>query len=375
MKLARIRRYGAALAALFLVVLGARMLAPYYILKYVNTTLDELDGYTGTVADIDLNIWRGAYEIEGIHIYKEGPKKRTPLLSVDRVDISVEWSALLDGSIVAEIDLYEPKLNFIAEKKKESPAEDRNEKKQAKLAAQGESTWQQQVKDLVPLKINRIGIHDGSIHYRDFHTDPKVNVFVQNFRGDVKNLTNSEDLSESLVATAAFRGLAMRSGKLQIDASIDPYQKAPTFQLEAKLEDLDAKQLNDFLRAYANVDAEAGTISVYTEVASKNQRFKGYVKPLIRDLRILRWKDEEEGFFGKLWEGLVEGATELFENHDKEQVATKIPFSGRIDQPDADVMTTVVYVLRNAFIEALSRGLEGSVDIGDGKLSSADEGE
>lgn len=369
----RIRRLGAALGVLFLVIVGARMVAPHYVLKYVNRTLEDLDGYSGHVADVDLNIWRGAYVIEGVQIVKTTAKKSTPLLAIDQIDISIEWSALLDGSIVGEIDLYKPQLNFLADKKKEDPAEAKNEKRQAKKAAQGESTWQEQVKALVPLKINRIGIHDGEIHYRDVHTDPKVNIFVQNFRGELTNLTNSEDLSESLVATASFRGRAMGSGKLQIDARVDPYKKAPTFELDAKLEDLEVKQLNNFLKAYANVDAERGRISVYSEVVARNQRFKGYVKPLIRDLRILRWRDEEEGLFGKLWEGLVEGATELFENHDKEQVATKIPFSGRIDSPDADVLTTALFVLRNAFIEALSRGLERSIAVKDERITSAND--
>jgi hypothetical protein len=281
----------------------------------------------------------------------------------------------LEGSIVGEIDLHEPQLNFVAEKKKEEAAEKAAERRDAKRAAQGNSTWQTQVKELVPLKINRIGIYAGSIHYRDPHTDPKVDVYIRNFRGELTNLTNSDDLSESLVATASFRGRAMGSGNLKIDAKIDPYKKSPTFELDAKLEDLEVKQLNNFLKAYANVDAEAGRISVYTEVASRNQRFKGYVKPLIRDLRILRWKDEGEGPFGKLWEGIVELGTELFENHRKEQVATKIPFSGRLDSPNADVVTTIIYVLRNAFIKALNGGLEQNIDMKDGLVSSAKEEE
>jgi len=349
-------------AAVFvLAVLIARAVAPIYILGYVNRTLDGLDGYTGRVADIDLHIWRGAYEIKGIKILKTTRKAPMPFVAIDSVDISLHWDALLDGSIVGEIDLYHPVLNFLADKKQETAAEDQTEKREAKKAASGDSSWQTQVKQLVPLDINRIGIHDGEIHYRDVYSEPKVNVYVQRFRGQLTNLTNSEELSKSLVATASFKGKALGSGDLSLEAQVDPYKKAPTFQLSAQLENLELRQLNDFLKAYVNVDAERGRISVFTEVSAAGGRFKGYVKPLIRDLDLLKWKDEQEGVFGKLWEGLVGAGAALFENQKKDQVATKIPFSGKVESPSADIGETVLYVLRNAFVRALQFGLERHV--------------
>jgi hypothetical protein len=360
-------------AGLFVgVVIAARLAAPHYLLEYVNRTLDGLDGYSGHVGDLDLHIWRGAYEIEDVAITKDGVRgQQIPFVSVDEIDISVHWDALLEGAIVAELELLGPKVNYIAEKKKESKEENAREQREAKKAKTGDSSWQKQVKELVPLNINRIEISDGEIHFRDGAAKPPVNLAIKNFRGRLTNLTNSEDLSESMVATAKFQGVAMNSGQFEIDARIDPYKETPTFDLNARLEHLQVKELNDFLKAYANFDAERGRISVFTEVACANGRFKGYVKPLIRDLRVLRWKEEEEGALGKLWEGLVEAGTELFENDEKEQVATRIPFSGRLESPQADIGTTVVYILRNAFVRALSGGIDES--IADGKLSAAGE--
>jgi hypothetical protein len=141
--------------------------------------------------------------------------------------------------------------------------------------------------------------------------------------------------------------------------------------MKAELEKLKIKELNDFLKAYANVDAEKGTLNVYTEVESKNGRFNGYVKPMMIDLKILRWKDEEEGFFGKLWEGVAELGKNILRNREKNQVATRVPLSGKIEKPDADIFETVIEVLRNAFIEALRRGLEPA--IGDEGIARREE--
>jgi hypothetical protein len=363
-----------ALGVFVVAIVIARLVAPIYILGYVNRTLDGLDGYSGRVGSIELNIWRGAYAIDDVHILKDGPKDPLPFVSAERVDISVHWDALLKGSIVGEIELQQPKVNFVAEKGKESKQEDQTEKREAKRAAQGESSWQEQVKELVPLKINRIAIEDGEIHFRDPNSKPEVDVFVRKLNGHIDNLTNSDELSEELAATASFRGVALNSGELTLEGKVDPYEKQPTFELDAQLENLQAKELNDFLKAYANVDAERGRISVYTEVACAKGRFKGYVKPLIRDLRVLSWKQEEEGVIGKLWEGLVEAGSELFENDDKQQVGTRIPFRGKLENPEADVGTTVIYVLRNAFIRALSTGLDGKLEGGEeGELAKGDK--
>lgn len=371
----RVRKFGVAAVAFVLVVVAARVATPYLLVRYVNRTLAGLDGYSGHVREVDLHIWRGAYQIEDVRIVKTGGgKKPVPLFAAQTIDISVEWKALLDGAIVAEIDLLSPQLNFVADKKKEPKGEaEAEERDKERVARGGESTWQTQVKKLVPLKINRIGIVDGEIHYRDPHSDPKVNVNVNRLYGEVTNLTNSEELSDTMMAKAWFRGRALRSGKLRIDASLDPYAKKPSFTTHVKLQDLQVKELNDFLKAYANVDAERGRISVFAEVATKNGRFKGYVKPLIRDLRVIRWKNEREGFLLKVWEGMAEVASEIIENHKKEQVATKIPFEGKLENPEADVIATALAVLRNAFIEALKGGLEREINL-DGALT-ADKGD
>jgi hypothetical protein len=350
------------LGAFVFAVVIARLIAPVYILGYVNKTLQGLDGYTGRVNDIDLGIWRGAYVIKGITIDKTTAKMPMPFVSVEQTDISLHWDALLKGQIVGELQLTAPTINIVAEKHKEPGAEQQVENREKAKAAKGEDTsWQKQIKQLIPLDINRVGITRGEFHFRDPYSDPKVDVPIKNIHGEVTNLTNSDKLSKSMVASAHFKAMALNSGKLSIDGHMDPYAEKPTFALKAELVDLQMKELNDFLKAYANVDAEKGTFSVYSEVESKNARFNGYVKPIIYDLKILRWKDEKEGFFGKLWEGMVELGKDVFRNREKKQVATRIPLSGRIDKPDADIFETVIEVLRNAFIEALRRGLEPAV--------------
>jgi hypothetical protein len=340
-------------------LIGVRAALPIVLERFVNRTLDQLEGYSGRVEDIDLGLWRGAYQIEGIRIVKTGGRIPVPFFQASLLDISVEWRALFDGDIVAEIELFRPRVNFV--------------KGPTKRTSQTEpaSNWTDTVRELAPFRINRFAINDGEVHYRDLHSEPKVDVYIQDIRATARNLTNAGDRSGSLVATFDADALAMGSGKVHLKGKYDPYAKQPTFDLAFGLDKLDLTQANEFLRAYASIDAERGTLSLDGEFAAAKGRFRGYVKPFIEELDVLRWGEEKENVINQLWQGLVELAGTILEDPDKSRIATRIPFAGTIDDPAASVWSTIGGLLRNAFIESLRRGFEGKVDIGEATASNS----
>jgi hypothetical protein len=359
--MSRTRKFLLAGMALVVLLVGIRAALPFAVKHYVNKTLAELPGYSGSVADIDISLWRGAYQIEGLRIMKTGGRVPVPFVSARLVDLSVEWKALIHGSIVAEIELFAPKLNFV------------NAEKPAERQTEVDSKWTDTVMKLVPFDINRVALHNGQVHYRDLEADPRVDVFVQKLNAVAYNLTNSQKLGGNLYARFEGDALAMGSGAIKFKGRLNPYADQATFDFNFQLDKLELKQLNPFLKAYANVDAEAGTLSMDAEFSASNGRFKGYVKPFVDHLQILKWNEEKENFFGKLWEGVVQVASELITNQKKDQIATRIPFSGAIENPNADVWTTIGGLLKNAFLQALRRGLERSIHIGKGGEYSANK--
>jgi hypothetical protein len=345
----------------FAILVGVRAALPLLIERQVNAELAELKGYSGRIEDVDLNLWRGAYEIEGIRIVKTGGRVPVPFFSATKLDISVEWGALLDGDIVSEIELHAPKVNFVSGPSKKSSQ------------TEPAPNWIETTKDLAQIQINRFAIFNGEVHYRDFHSDPKVDIFVQRIQAEARNLTNATDLPTGMVATFKCEALAMRSGRIEFAGKFNPHAKKPTFEFDAVLERLEVKQLNNFLKAYANVDAEAGKLSIDAEFSASKGRFRGYVKPFIDGLDVLRWNQEKEGFFGKVWQAVVELAAEVIEDQDKSRIATKVPFAGSIDDPEADTWSTIGGLLKNAFIESLRRGFEKEIGIPSGAKASRDE--
>src|SRR5690606_29941776 len=92
-----------------LVVIGAfvalRLALPWVLEEYVNRQLAALEGYWGQVEDVDVALWRGAYQIQGVQIEKENKEEesREPFFTATLIDLSIDWGRLLDGAVVAEV--------------------------------------------------------------------------------------------------------------------------------------------------------------------------------------------------------------------------------------------------------------------------------
>src|SRR5690606_23336022 len=98
--------------------------------------------------------------------------------------------------------------------------------------------------------------------------------------------------------------------------------------------------------------------------AAKDGNFNGYVKPLLKDVSIIGKEDRTDNVFRKLWEGFVGTVGQVFENIPNDQVATKIPLQGKIEDPKANIWYTIATILQNAFIQAIQPSIDNEINIG-----------
>lgn len=339
-------RAGKITLGLIIALVALRLAAPYVVKHVINERLAQLEGYRGRVEDVDLAIWRGAYQLDGMRIEKTGGDVPVPFFYADRIDISVEWLALFEGSVVAEIGLAHPILNFVTDA---SGGEGQMGE---------EADWRALVDDLVPITINRFEVHEGEVHYRDFGSRPQLDLRLTELEMVALGLSTTQDeTSDELPARVDAYGTVQGSGALEAHVQLDPWRRSPTFDLDLALRRLDATEVDDMLRAYAGVDAESGALYLYSELSARDGRFEGYVKPMARGLSLFAI-DEEGDFFDVLGDALVQLAVEVFENHGTDQFAVRVPLSGSLDSPDADGWSAAASVLYNAFVEAIQHGIE-----------------
>lgn len=343
-----------AIVSLIVILIAARVAAPCVIVKYVNKTLcGDIAGYCGKIEDVDLCLIRGAYVIEGIALKQVENDIQTPFVAIDEVDISIQWKALLQGAIVAEIEFIKPVINVVKTKGEEVQA------------GQG-ADWRQVVKDLVPLSINRLAVIDGKVSYKEPDADPKVDIYLDNIDVIVTNLNNSANEEGKLVSDLELSAFALNHAFISADGAIDPFNKNGSFDINLQLSELEIKTFNDYIKKAINVDVQEGTFDLYTEMKAKDGQLSGYAKPLIKNLNFLELPEEKENnFFNKIWEGVLDITVNVLQNNkEEEQVASNIVINGSLQKPAVEIFTSIRYLFRNAFIEGLKPKLYNIVDFG-----------
>ena len=204
---------------------------------------------------------------------------------------------------------------------------------------------------------------DGRIHFRNFTSQPKVDVYLDHVDLIASNLENSRRSAEPRPASLEVRGDFKRQGRMVLHASLDPHARAPSFDCDFVAQGIALADWNDFLRAYAKLDAESGQLAVYAELLAQDGSFRGYVKPFLQDASVLDWNDDvvKQSLVSTAWQAFAQGVLELFKNRDTNQVATRIPVSGSAKSPHGEFWPALGNGLWNAFVEALTPQLEHGI--------------
>jgi len=334
------------------ILILVRIALPYVLLHVANDRLAKIPGYHGHIEDLDLAIYRGAYRLDEFYLNKVDSiaHDTTPFIGAGVIDLSVEWRALFHGELVGELEIDRPRVRFTLEKAE--PAD----------VAKDTASLGELLNDFMPLSINSLKLRDGRIEYSDPTSSPPVDLALTELEALATNLTSVEN-EDDLLPSAIKAKANVYQGKFQLDMELDPLSEQTIFDLNMKLNGVALPELNAFFQAYGNFDVNKGSMDLYTEIATRDGAFSGYVKPVIKDLDVLGKEDKKDGILHKLYEGIVGTAGVVLKNRREDQIATKLPFEGKLDNPNARTWTAVVELLRNAFIRALEPVIDRDIDI------------
>jgi uncharacterized protein YhdP len=339
------------LAVLVIALVALRLALPSIVRDYVNDKLQALEAYDGSVNDIDLHLWRGAYRIVGLNIVKTGAEQPVPFFTCEAIDLSVEWKSLMRGSLVAEGVFVQPDLNMVQAKSE----------KQSQLGK--EENWTAHVEDLFPFRFNSVRVRDGRVTFTAPGISTKDALTAEHVQAELVNLTNVADLNKETFADFTATARVLNDAPLEVHGSVDPWARQPTFDVDMQVRDVELPKVNPWLREYIKADAESGDFELYLEIAAADGKFQGYAKPVMQNVNILSAEEPEKNPLKRLWEGLLDFAANVLENPEEDQVAARIPFSGAITNPETSLLETISSVLRNAFVAAFARSLEGSISL------------
>lgn len=322
-----------------------------------------MGGYTGHVEDIDIQLIRGAYQIDDLRIRKINGKIKEPFLFIPKTDLSVEWKALFKGRLVSEVECYKPEINFAFSKD------------EASSQTGAEVDWTAFLKKLLPIKINRFAVIDGEVNLTSLITQPRADLSIKRFQGEVRNIRNVDDRNQKLPSPVVASGdVPGYGGTMKFSANMNLLKVVPDFDYNLMFDNLQLVKLNDLARAYGNVDFERGTVSVYSEMAMLDKKLNGYIKPLTKGMAIFKLNEHEHRSVGRFFtELLAQIGTDVLKNQKHDQIATRIPLNGTYDDIKTAVWPTIFGLLRNAYIEAFRHEFDNNITLKDAVKSFKDD--
>ncbi len=337
---------------LIVVVLIIRLSLPYAILHYAEYRINQIPDYQVSIDDVSLQLYRGSCTFYNIQLNKRNANIPVPFFSASSISLAVDWPALLKGHLAAELILNQPVLNLVTDTKKQ--AEELTIDQQ----------WQTAVNGLIPFKINRILIKDGSLHFRSYTAKPPFDIYLQHINASLGNIRGVSSPQQPLPTLFNLQAEAMTGAPVLINAALDLTASQPTFKVEASLKRLNVRQLNHFLKQYTKVEFQRGWFNLYLEAAAKQGKINGYIKPFVSDLQISNPEQKNQTVVKKIYKSALQTVNNLLKNSDTQAIATRITIQGQIADPNTSVWIVITNLLRNAFLQALLPQLDHNIDMG-----------
>jgi hypothetical protein len=315
---------------------------PYLLRDYLNKRGSELPDYKLTIHWIEINPIACNIQLEDLVLQKKSNAIPVPFFTARKVLVAMQWTQLIHLSLRSNITLLQPVVNFV-----NGPTADTS---QTIL----EPEWVTTVKQLVPLQINQFKIHEGTIHYYDFHADPQINIPITDLELVADNLTNTTRSKELMPQTVTITCHPLKTGSLEAHLSVNVDLKQPTFAEKVAIDNVPLPALNAFIAKYLSVYAKSGYFTFRSEMVSKEGSYDGYMKPFFKDLEFEPMPKDRHGI-AAIWASIVNGLKGIVENDETKTVATQIPVHGQYKDPNIDFWAAAFGILQNAWFDALAQ--------------------
>ncbi|WAJ72407.1 DUF748 domain-containing protein [Catenovulum adriaticum] len=353
-----------------IVLVILRLLAPFFVQQIANRSLQNAEGITGSIGDVDLQLYRGAYNIQNIAIYAiDLDNNKKPLLSIKQLDLSLLWSALFSGNIVTKMQIQQPEIVIYDNEPDVTPTDEHQ-----KLT--NEDTWIGLANDIVLFSIDKVSISDGKITLINSKNEDQTNTYISDLHGQATNITNSQELSKSLASQFTFTGKLMGESSLKLKGQLDTLTKKANFDFNAEMQRFPIQHIDSAIKFYTPFDIEAGAIDGAMELVCKDGQIDGYLKAGIYDLNVFSWREDieqdDDGPLTFIFENTMELFGNILENNDSDLVAARIPISGTLDNAEVSTLATLISLIKNAFVEAFEMKVDNIISFEKNEIEEND---
>ena len=331
----------AVVVLLFVVV----VVVPVVALRIVNGVLATAPDYVASAADFDLLPLDGAVAVDGVRFVRPEVADASPFLEIQRVIVTPHLGTMLRGDRIVDLVVEAPTVTYVV-----GPT--------AATSQTGvDPEWVAAVLRQYPVTLDHLRLVRGTVRYHDVAASPDVALALTGLDVEGTNLANLTHSPEEKFARVTAKADVLESGAFELDMDLAPYEKAPTFTLEANVQHVPLVRMNSALRAYGGFDVQAGSASAAIAMTAADGAYSGKVEPTLADVEVVELDEEPELKKKPLrfvWEAIVGTAkdvAEIVSPGPDDQVRLPMELRGRFDGPS--LVGNLVTILPKAWFGSL----------------------
>jgi len=204
------------------------------------------------------------------------------------------------------------------------------------------------------LRVDSLKVSNGQVGFVDEMTPTPYRLFISKGWLDLQNLSNQAKDGNTEFHV---RGEFMGSGPVAVSGRIRSIATPVDLDLHLTMEDVQLPALNGLLHAHSEPDVDQGQLSVYAELTVKDGKLDGYVKPLIKNLKVYDRQEDRHKAFGKRMElHAIQLLAEMLKNHRTQELATVVRLSGSTSHPKVSEWEAIRGLIGNGLLRAVRPG-------------------
>jgi hypothetical protein len=326
---------------------------PYIIKAKINAALKKMDGYTGRIDGLQMNIVTGRLTLTSVIIHKKESIEPDPMIRIPELIVSFRLLQLLKKNLDLKVIVNAPEISLLDDRVSPPVSQDTDAR-----PSNISSKLRETITTMMPFRLNA-EIHDATVRYKK--GNPSLDLSITQTNVIVTDFSNHPDQTKACVIET--NGL-LNEGTMSIVTNLFPMAPELTLDVNVKLTSVNLVPFNNLIKAYAKVDINTGTLDFFAEIGVANNSFDGYIKPILTELDFIGVQDKNDSLLHKVWERIVAGGVKFLMNRRDHQLATTIPIRGRLDEPEVNAVAALAGLIRNAFFKALRPSVEDLISVG-----------
>ncbi len=311
-----------------------RIALPIVALKVINNKLETLPTYSCVVKGFDINFLEKSITLKGVEMKKQNGKVDVPFFTSGNIYVHLESYKERTTKVVVD----SCKLNLVRGKNKEL----------SQLSIDKELI---EILDDLPLKQNILIVNNAEIHFIEKFRSPDVHLSVKNITVDGRNIENQNKSTAKYPSTIEING-DFEGGKLKVKADFNKQKKEPMIHVVSSFSPIQVSRINNFLKIYADLNVESGTLSANSIITIKDGRLDGFIDPIAKNLVFPEPSKKVDVTLSKqLKQVVLNVASKLLGKGESEKIETKIELHGPLSEVKLNVWDIILEGLKKSFID------------------------